>query len=129
MQQYIIRRTLLNFVVIFLVATMVFLALRVDPDNIVRDRAQGCTTAETFELCKEQARKELGLNRSIFRQYASYMTDLAQLDLGKSFFTKKPVLAELRDRAGPSIQLGLMQIMVALVIALPIGVISAIRQD
>ena len=129
MQQYIIRRTLLNFVVIFLVATMVFLALRVDPDNIVRDRAQGCTTAETFELCKEQARKELGLNRSIFRQYASYMTDLAQLDLGKSFFTKKPVLAELKDRAGPSIQLGLMQIMVALVIALPIGVISAIRQD
>jgi len=143
MQQYILRRTLLNFVVILLVATMVFGALRVYPENIVRDRAQGCTTAETFEQCKDVARKELGLNKSIFTQYVSYMGDLATLDLGKSFFTKSEVVKEifceggsdcsvkgmLKSRAAVSTQLGLMQILVALVIALPIGIVSAIRQD
>ncbi|MDO8614163.1 MAG: ABC transporter permease [Dehalococcoidia bacterium] len=129
MQQYILRRTLLNFVVLFLVATMVFLALRVDPSNIIRERAQGCTTAETYDACREIAKAELGLDKPLWRQYGTYMADLAQLDLGKSFFTKNAVLQDIKDRAGPSIELGLLQIMVALVVALPIGIISAIRQD
>jgi peptide/nickel transport system permease protein len=129
MQQYILRRTLLNLVVIFLVATMVFGALRVDPGNIIRERAQGCTSAATYDECTKIAKQELGLDKPLYTQYFNFMTELAQLDLGKSFFTKTAVLGEIKDRAGPSIELGLLQIIVALLVALPIGIVSAIRQD
>jgi peptide/nickel transport system permease protein len=129
MQQYIARRILLNLVVIFMVATMIFGALRIDPDNVVRQRAQGCTDRDTYDECVQLAREELGLDKHIFTQYVTYLGDLVQLDFGQSYYTKKPVIDEIAARAGPSIQLGLMQIVVALAIALPVGIISAIRQD
>ncbi len=128
MHQYILRRTLLNLVVIFFVATMVFGALRIDSDNVVRKRAQACTL-DTYEGCVTAAREELGLDRSLPVQFGDYMWKLVRFDLGDSFFNKAPVLDQIKDRAGPSIELGLLQIIVALVVALPVGVISAIRQD
>ncbi len=132
MQQYIIRRLLLNFFVLFLVATMVFGALRIDSNNVVRERAAGCFSAgdaARAEECEEIARQELGLDKSMPEQYVSFIWDLVRLDLGDSFKTKEPVVDEITSRAWPSIELGLLQIAVALTIALPIGVISAIRQD
>jgi peptide/nickel transport system permease protein len=133
MRQYVIRRTLLNFAVLFLVATMVFGALRIDPDNVVNQRASSCFSSvgdeQRIEECKAAVRHELGLDRSIFHQYVSFISGVVQLDFGKSFFTKEPVILEIKDRAGPSIQLGLMQIGVALLVALPVGIMSAIRQD
>ncbi len=134
MQQYIIRRVLLNIFVLFLVATMVFGALRIDSDHVINTKAAGCftevtATATDRERCKDVARADLGLDSSIPKQYWNYMTDLVQLDLGNTFADKKPVLDEIASRAAPSIELGLLQIVVALVVALPIGIISAIRQD
>jgi peptide/nickel transport system permease protein len=131
MQQYIIRRILLNIFVLFLVATMVFGALRIDSDHVVNTKAAGCfqDLSGDPEQCKVIARADLGLDSSIPEQYWNYMKDLAQLDLGNTFSDKKPVLGEILDRAPPSIELGLLQIVVALVVALPVGVISAIRQD
>ncbi len=128
MQQYILRRTFLNIIVIFFVATLVFGILRIDPDNVIRKRAQACTL-ETYEDCKASAREELGLDKSLPAQYGTYLWDIVRLDLGDSYYSKEPVLTEIKDRAGPSIELGLLQIIVALVVALPVGIISAIRQD
>lgn len=142
MQQYVLRRTLLNFLVIFFVATIVFAVLRIDPDNVVRNRAQACTL-DTYERCVESARQDLGLDKPFVQQYWTYIKDLAQLNLGQSFFTQKAVLKEitceggndcsfrgvLRSRAAVSVELGLLQILVAVLVALPVGIISAIRQD
>jgi len=128
MQQYVIRRIFLNVIVIFLVATMVFLALRIDPDNVVRNRALGCTL-QNYEQCRRVARAELGLDKPLMEQYVTFIADTATFDLGESYYTKESVLDSVMDRAGPSIELGLLQIAVALAVALPIGVISAIRQD
>ncbi len=128
MQQYILRRTFLNIIVILFVATLVFAVLRIDPDNVIRNRAQACTQF-TYDTCVKIAKHELGLDRSLPDQYVRYMADTVQLDLGESYYTKKPVLNEIKDRAGPSIELGLLQIIVALFVALPVGIISAIRQD
>ena len=136
MQQYIIRRILLNFFVLFLVATMVFAALRIDSDTVINRRAgacfsQGGTDAEEqIAQCRAQAKAELGLVDSIPKQYWTFMTDLVQLDLGDSTVgNKDPIVNEIKDRAWPSVELGLMQIFFALVIALPIGIISAVKQD
>jgi peptide/nickel transport system permease protein len=134
MQQYIIRRVLLNFFVIFLVATMVFGVLRLDADNVINRRAAECALGNLgqtgdLERCREIAKQELGLHESLPEQYWDYMTGLVQGDFGTSFKSKNDVLDEIADRAGPTVELGLLQIAVATVVALPVGVISAIRQD
>jgi peptide/nickel transport system permease protein len=131
MQQYIIRRIFLNIFVLFLVATMVFAALRIDSDHVVNTKAAGCFQDLTGdpEQCKLIARADLGLDSSIPNQYLDYMTDILQGDLGNTFSDKKPVLDEILARAAPSIELGLLQIVVALIVALPVGIISAVRQD
>ena len=134
MQQYIIRRILLNFFVLFLVATMVFGALRIDSSSVINRRAGGCFSQGSdptlLEECRKIARAELGLVDSIPRQYISFIWDTVRLDLGTSSTgNKDPIIDEIYSRAGPSIQLGLMQIVFALAIALPIGVISAVKQD
>jgi len=135
MQQYIIRRLLLNVIVIWLVATMVFMALRVDSDNVVNRRAASCfggdrNNPELLEDCRRITKAELGLDESLPKQYWTFISKLAQLDLGNSTFgNKDPISSEIRERVGASIELGLLQITVALVIALPVGIVSAIRQD
>lgn len=144
MQQYIIRRSILNIFVLLLVATMVFGALRIDSGSVVTQRAAGCFTAgdpEGIERCKEIARLELGLDASIFEQYWGFMWDLSPLDLrgwsvsldwpdlGLSFNQKEPVIDEIAARLPASAELGILQIMVALMVAIPIGIVSAIRQD
>lgn len=131
MQQYIIRRIFLNIFVLFLVATMVFGALRIDSDHVVNTKAAGCFQDLTGdpEQCKTIARADLGLDSSIPKQYMDYMTDILQGDLGNTFSDKKPVLGEILARVAPSIELGILQILIALTIALPVGIISAVRQD
>src|SRR3989442_3448174 len=125
MQQYIIRRSLLNIFVLFLVATMVFGSLRIDPNTIISNRAASCVADvgnSDPDTCRKIAKSELGLNASVPKQYWDFMKGIVQGDLGESFYTKHSVLDDIRTRATPSIELGLLQIVVALAVALPIGI-------
>jgi peptide/nickel transport system permease protein len=131
MQQYILRRVLLNVLVVLFVATIVFLLLRIDSDYVVKTRCMqevGTGGQASEDVC-DLIRKDLGLDKPLLKQYWIYLGDLASLDLGESFQGKDDVMTEIGNRLGPSLELGLLQIMVALVIAVPIGIISAIRQD
>jgi peptide/nickel transport system permease protein len=131
MQQYILRRSVLNLLAIFFVVTLIFLILRIDTDRVVTLRAQQAqsTTAEQEAAARQQVREDLGLSGSIPEQYKTYMWNLVRGDLGESFQAKEKVTNEIKDRIGPSLELGLLQITVAMFVAIPIGVISAIRQD
>jgi peptide/nickel transport system permease protein len=132
-QQYIIRRVLLNVIVVWLVATMVFGALRLDSDNIVNKQAGQCAAGgdiALYEECVKTTEQALGLDKSLVSQYTGFIGDLARLDLGHSLVgNKDPITSEIRERAMVSIELGLMQLFFGLIIAIPIGIISAIRQD
>jgi peptide/nickel transport system permease protein len=127
-QQYILRRVLLNLLVIFFVATLVFLLLRIDTDYVVTQRALQTQVADP-EAAKQLVREDLGLDKPLLEQYVTYLGDLVVLDFGESFQAREDVAGEIGDRIGPSLELGLLQIMVALIVAVPIGIISAIRQD
>lgn len=132
MQQYIIRRILLNFLVLFLVATMVFGVLRIDSGNVVRIWASTCQSGDintAGQDCVKITKAQLGLDVPLHEQYWDYMTGLVQGDLGESFKTHEPVWSEIKERLGPSIELGILQILIAIMVALPVGIISAIRQD
>jgi len=128
-QQYIARRALLNVLVIFMVITMVFLALRVTPGDFALRQAGAQIPGHSAEEATEIVRHDLGLDKPVLKQYWEFVSGIFQGDLGESFVSKEPVMLELKDRLAPSIELGILQIMVAIIVAVPIGIISAVRQD
>ena len=135
MTQYVIRRLLLNVIVIWWVASFVFIALRVLPGDFAAQQvgnrffAGGGTDTLGPEQALEEAREELGMNDPIPVQYIRFFGDIFQGDFGRSFLTREPAI-EVTGRALPyTIQLGLMSILIASMLAVPVGVISAIRQD
>ena len=129
MQQYIVRRAVLNVLVIFMVITMVFLALRVTPGDFALRQAGAQIPGHSAEEATEIVRHDLGLDKPVLKQYWEFVSGVFQGDLGESFVSKEPVMLELKDRLAPSIELGILQIMVAIIVAVPIGIISAVRQD
>ncbi|MEX0801183.1 MAG: ABC transporter permease [Dehalococcoidia bacterium] len=131
MQQYIIRRIFLNLLVIFFVATMIFFLLRLNTDYVIDNQAAQTqvTDPEATEQARQIVKEDLGLDRPLWEQYVNYLWDIVRLDLGESFSAREDVTKEIQDRIGPSLELGLLQIIVALIIAVPIGIISAVRQD
>ena len=127
MRQYILRRIILAIFVLWLVHLLVFSMVRMFPGDVVMMRlAQDATmTRESYE----RARQELGIDRPFFVQYGETMGDLFRGDLGDSLLSGRPVIDELGDRVWLTLHLAIMSLLVALIIAIPIGVLSAIRQD
>jgi len=128
-QQYIVRRALLNVLVIFMVITMVFLALRVTPGDFAVRQAGSQLPGHSAEEATEIVRHDLGLDKPMPKQYWEFVSGLFRGDLGDSFVSKQPVMQELKERLAPSIELAILQIVIAIMVAVPIGIISAIRQD
>lgn len=74
-------------------------------------------------------RKQLGLDKPVMQQYGIWVAHVARLDLGSSLQTKRPVMDELRARAPVTFELGILAILIGLCISIPVGVLSALRQD
>jgi peptide/nickel transport system permease protein len=77
----------------------------------------------------EKARQELGLDRPFLRQYYTWISGVLRGDLGYSLTSRRPVLQELLKRISLTSHLAIMSLVIALLIALPVGVLSAVRQD
>ena len=88
MTDYIIRRVLLNILVLWMVVTMVFLALRVLPGNYAVEQFAGANLGAVTPEVIAAAERELGLDKSTGAQYAEFIGESGQLDLGKSFLSK-----------------------------------------
>jgi peptide/nickel transport system permease protein len=129
-QQYIIRRALLNVLVIFMVITLVFLALRVTPgDFALRQAGAQISDVHSLQEGVNIVRHDLGLDKPILKQYWEFVSGLFRGDLGDSFVSRQPVMLELKDRLACSIELAILQVTIAIMVAVPIGIISAVRQD
>ena len=136
MTGYIARRLLLNLVVIWVVASFVFIAVRVLPGDYAAQQVTNQffsggagTTKADKDAALEAVRERLGMNDSIPQQYASYFSDILRGDFGKSFQTGRPAWDVMTEALPYTVQLGLMSLLIALAVALPVGVLSAIRQD
>lgn len=134
MRTYIIRRALTNIPVIWLVATLVFFATNVLPGDFVAQRiaAQDPTGGSDPALRErqiQQVKEDLGLDDPIPQRYVTYLGDLLQGDFGTSYQTRRSSLEGLREGLPYSLQLATMSLIIAIVTAVPVGVISAIRQD
>ena len=127
MRYYVLRRVLLAILVLWLVHLLVFSMVRMFPGDVVMMRlAQDATmTRESYE----RARQELGIDRPFFVQYGETMGGLFRGDLGDSLLSGRPVKDELGDRVWLTLHLAIMSLIIAMLIAIPIGIMSAIRQD
>lgn len=128
MQAYIIRRLLLVIPTLFLVTVVVFLSMRLIPGDVVEMMVTEHSGFE--EVSVEDIRHDLGLDLPVHVQYGRWMKDIiTRGNLGSSLWTGRTATDEIRDRLPVSFELGLLAIVVALAIALPVGLYSAIRQD
>ena len=127
MRTYITRRVLHGLLVLWLVSLAIFSLVRILPgDAVIMQLDQAA--APTPEALK-RARQELGLERPFLAQYRTWITGVVQGDLGRSLITRRPVTQELVKRINLTSHLVVMSLIVALLIALPIGVLSAVKQD
>lgn len=126
MTQYIIRRILLLIPTYLLVLTIVFVMLRVTPGDAV-DLLFTETVADPAD--KARVRAEMGLDQPIFIQYVRWLGKLAQGDLGKSVHRNQRVSELLAEAIPISFRLGAMSLIIAWCIAIPVGVLAAVKAD
>lgn len=125
MRRYFIRRLLLLFPTLFLVSVLVFAVVRVIPGSVIDLMA-----AEQGMENREEMMELLGLDQPILVQYWDYLYNIFRYgDMGRSLWTGEEITGELIDRLPVSAQLGAMALILTILIGVPIGVISALKQD
>ena len=127
MQAYILRRLLALIPTLFFASLIVFVTVRLIPGSVIDLMlAQNPLAAEKDRAAIEAA---LGLDRPLYLQYFRWAGDVLQGDLGRSLWQDTPVTHELLARMPVTLELALLAMVVSIIVALPIGVYSAIRQD
>ncbi len=131
MRAYILRRLALFVPTAFGVSVFIFLMLHVIPGDYAtsvllrgRDRTIIATQAD-FDRIREQ----LGLDGSLPRQYVRWAVNFVQGDFGESWTNKRPVIDRMAPRIALSAELAFLSIALAMIIAIPGGIIAAVKQD
>jgi len=121
---YLGRRILATIPVVLIVAVLIFLMLRLTPgDPAAVIAGEAATGAQIAEI-----REKLGLSGSIVKQFFIWAGHALQGDFGESFFYKKTVASLVADRLEPTLALSLLTIILATVVAVPLGTIAAYKQ-
>jgi peptide/nickel transport system permease protein len=128
MGAYLVRRLLGAVVALFFVTIVVFFSIRLIPGNIVDIMVQDHQT--WTPTTAQEIKAKLGLDVPVYVQYGRWIRGIVlHGDFGTSLWTGIPVIESLKNRLPVSAELGVLAILIALILALPIGVYSAIRQD
>ncbi|MCF1741323.1 ABC transporter permease [Methyloterrigena soli] len=106
-------------------AAVLFILLRLLPG----DPANALLSVGADPAQIEAARREVGSDLPLFQQFLHFLSSLARFDLGTSFVSKTPVLGEIGNRLSVTLPLTLMSFVLALVIAVPLGIVSAVKAD
>jgi peptide/nickel transport system permease protein len=125
MLEFILSRLISALLVILGVVTLVFLLIHLVPGDPVQ--AMLGERAATTDI--EALREQLGLNQPLFVQWYSYIIAILQGDLGQSLYSKQPIADMLWQRIPATLELAIAALLVALVIALPLGSIAALHKD
>jgi ABC-type dipeptide/oligopeptide/nickel transport system permease component len=125
MTQYIIRRLLQMIPITLGILTLIFSLIHLIPgDPAVQIAGEGARPEDVHAV-----RVALGLDQPIWKQYVTYLDNLAHGNLGTSFRTNTSVAKEIRERYPATMQLAFGSMLVALLVAFPLGIISAIYRN
>ena len=128
MHTYLLKRFLLIFPTLFGVAVVTFLLIRIIPGDVVELRYSGDRGAVSQQLL-DQERARIGLDKPVWRQFATWIWGVARLDFGQSMWTGAPIWQEIKLRFALSLQVAVMATIVAVLLAIPLGVLAALKQD
>ncbi len=128
MSKYLLKRFLLMFPTLIGVAVVTFVLIRVIPGDVVELRLAGDRGSVSDEMLKAE-RIKFGLDQPVWRQFVAWMAGAARLDFGTSMWTGSPIWDEIKLRFALSFQVALMSTIVAVLLAIPLGVIAALKQD
>ena len=129
MRAYIIRRLLLIIPTLFLLSILVFLSVRFIPGDVI-DVMEAASVGSGVKIDREALEHMLGLDVPVYVQYGRWLGGIfRQGTLGESLFGGYAIEERILDRLPVTVELGVMAIVIGLVIALPVGIYSAIRQD
>jgi peptide/nickel transport system permease protein len=123
MSRFLVRRVLLTLPVLFGVATLVFSLIHLVPGDPVQAMLGESASQEDVT----QLRSRLGLDRPVYVQYVNFMRHAVVGDLGTSLRTNQPVSRVIAERMPATFELAGAAVIVALVIAIPLGVLAAVR--
>jgi peptide/nickel transport system permease protein len=125
MGRYVARRLLQLVVQVFLVATVVFLLIRLVPGDPAR--AILGETAQEEQIAK--VRSQLGIDRPLPEQYVTWLGRTARGDLGTSISSGRPVMLDIQQRIGNTVELIVLSVLVSLIIGMPLGILAALRSN
>ena len=130
MRQYALRRIGLFIPTLILTTLIVFVLFFLVPGDaamviLTGEEGAGAVTQEDID----RMRHELGLDRPIHIQYGSWIWGILRGDLGTSIWYQTPVIDELKDKFAVTLELAIFGIAMAFVMAIPLGIISAVKQD
>ncbi len=128
MYRYIIKRVLLVFPTLIGAATLVFIMMRLIPGDICLVRLGGGGTSFTAQALAT-CHAEIGINRPWVLQFLDFMWGLARLDLGNSMWSGKPVVMEIATRFPISLEIAIAATLISIAVAIPLGTISALKQN
>jgi peptide/nickel transport system permease protein len=125
MIRYALKRVLLVVPTLVIVSLFVFGIVRAIPGDVVD------MMLEQFQYGRDAAelRARLGLDRPVLEQYVRWLGSVVRGDFGESLWTKRPAMLDLAARFPVTLTLSLLSIVTSLVIALPVGILAAVRQD
>jgi len=130
MTAYLLRRLVLIVPTLIIVSLIMFLLVRIIPGSAVEIMAAEHTADTGLVLDPEDVKRMLGLDSPIHIQYGEWVWGaISRGDLGVGLWSQLPVLPQILDRFPVSFELGALAIALSLIIGLPVGVYSAIRQD
>ena len=133
MRAYVIRRILLVIPTLFIVTVLVFLSVRFIPGDIIDVMTARMTATQSGTIDEEALKRRLGLDKPVYAQYAKWIGDIVlRGTLGRSLYSgslgSATVEQKIAGRVGVTVELGLLAILTGVIIAVPIGIYSAIRQ-
>jgi peptide/nickel transport system permease protein len=129
MQTYIAKRLLLIVPTLLGVAALVFLIMRVIPGDVALLILGGDQAARIDPKQLENMRRQLGLDQPLLIQFGEWLWGVVRFDFGKSLWTGRPVVEEVLIRLPLSLELAFLATMVSVLIAIPLGMLAAVRQD
>src|SRR5215471_3012452 len=129
MSTYIFRRILWIVPTLLGAVTLIFLLMRLLPGDVALYILGADESSTSNQQALEDIRHELGLDQPLIVQYGRWLWGAARLDFGNSYWTHQPVIEELKNRYPMTAYLAFMSLLLGTLIAIPIGVLSAIRQD
>ncbi len=126
MRRYIVGRLLLMIPTLIGVAILTFVIMRAVPGDIVALRYAGANVPQEVI---DQERHLLGLDKPMWSQFVDWMTSISRFDLGQSLWTGHSVIEEVQVRMPLSIELAVLATLFAVALAIPLGVVAAVKQD